>query len=158
MDYGGSGVVPFSPRVQRYNGTPLFHHSFNNKTHQICAGFWWPCLPLCACCNVQTAENHSQFNNKNLSNMCRILVAISASLCLPLVSKLRKIILHRISSINSYLYNYGPQRILWKCMKTIKEVSRLWKPGLQRILRKFMETVKEMSSLLQTQYWTSNGT
>ena len=75
---------------------------------QICAGFWWPFLPLCACCNVQTAQNHSQFNNKNLPNMCRILVTMSASsLCLPLVSKLRKIILHRINSINLYLYNYG---------------------------------------------------
>ena len=77
---------------------------------QICAGFWWPGLPLCACCNVQTTENHSQFNNKNLSNMCRILTMSASSLCLPLVSKLRKIILHRISSINLYLYNYGPKK------------------------------------------------
>ena len=72
-------------------GWSFLHHVFNTKYAQDFGG---------------------QFNNKNLSNMCRILVAISASLCLPLVSKLRKIILHRISSINSYLYNYGPQRIL----------------------------------------------
>ena len=98
-NYGGSGVVPFFTTCStQWDAivSPIFQ--------QICVGFWWPFLPL------QTAENHSQFNNKNLSNMCRILVAISASLCLPLVSKLRKIILHRISSINSYLYNYGPKK------------------------------------------------
>ena len=57
-----------SPRDQCYNGTPLTHHSFNNK---------------------------------NLPNMCSFdlcLLSVPSSPCLPLMSKLRKIILHRSMS------------------------------------------------------------
>ena len=89
-DYGGSGVVPISPRDQRYNGTPLTHHSFNNR---------------------------------NLPNMCRILVTMSASsLCLLSMSKLRKII-HNITGSTQSTYISAYISIImeiWSAAHTVK--------------------------------------
>jgi hypothetical protein len=109
--YKGSGVVPIS--MGRH-----WHHSFNNKN-----------LPNGTVCR------NPGYVFSTLG--CRILVTMSASsLCLLSMSKLLKII-HNItgstqSSQSTYISAYISiimeiclQRILWKCMKTVKEMSSL---------------------------------